>query len=114
MQHRSVWLIAGLTLLACYRDNDPNLPNVEPDYPARGQLPPEMLPDGSEEAAKSPCGRACAHLKDIACPEGVSRNCYRGCVKQASLQRIPITCWTEAKDAAAARACGPQLRCIQR
>lgn len=102
-------LALALLLAACYRDNDPNLPPVYGDYPAN-RLPPELLPDGSPEAASSPCGKACANLKALACPEGLADSCYRGCVKQASLMKIPATCWTDAKDQPTARACGG-LRC---
>lgn len=109
MRLASLVALASVAFVACYRDNDPRLPPVEPDYPARGQLPPELLPDG-DEARRSPCGQACEHLRAIGCPEGLSSSCYRGCVKQASLERIPVKCWTEASTQDAARACG-LLRC---
>ena len=103
-------MLAALAFVACYRDNDPKLPPVEPDYPAAGQLPPIAYAEGSAEAEASPCGKACANLKEIPCPEGLSKACYRACVKQASLERVPITCWTHAKTPAEARECG-LVRC---
>lgn len=101
-----------LLLAACFPQ--PHV-DVQPDgdggYPPIGSTA-DSHPDDSPEAASSPCGKACANLKKIACPDGASPNCYRGCVKQASLERIPVTCWIDATTVAAARACGPQLRCI--
>ena len=99
-----------LVVFGCYRDNDPNLPPVWPDYPADGQIVVTYA-DDSPEALGSPCGRACSNLKALGCPEGKSSLCYRACVKQASLERIPVTCWTNAKTQDAARACD-RLRCL--
>lgn len=113
-------LVVSLTLLGCYECKDAqcsNVPPVDPvppDWYPRASEPLVIETDGSEAAAKSPCGRACENLKRIGCPEGESTSnvtCYRACIAMASKSRIPAACWASAKSQEAARACGRGLRC---
>lgn len=110
----SLFAIALVSFAACYNDNDPNLPPIDPRppdwYPGDSEIV-EVFPDDSPQAATSPCGKACANLKTLGCPEGKSKLCYRACVKQASIEKVPIVCWQSAKTQDAARACD-RLRCL--
>lgn len=104
------------TLCACPSPPLPEPPVVEVvtgDYPE----PPEYRViehvDGSEAAAASPCGLACANLKAIGCSDGDATkgvSCYRGCISMARHVRVPVTCWRQAASVDAARACGG-IRC---
>jgi hypothetical protein len=102
-------LLASLLVLVGCPLHDPA--PVSPDYPGGNDIV-ETFPDDSPEAARSPCGKACAHLKALSCPEG-GPTCYRACVRQVRLERIPVACWTSAPTVADVRACGPQLRCLK-
>ena len=112
---RSLFAVASsLAIVACYKCADPqcsNVPPVEPDYPPGDVL---EYPDGSVEAARSPCGQACSHLRDIGCSDGFPTDagvsCYRACVRKAALTKIAIACWTSAASVEAARQCGG-VRC---
>jgi hypothetical protein len=111
---------AALAIAACYECKDPQCSNVPPVDP----VPPDWYPpaggnivvetDGSDAAASSPCGRACDNLRRLGCPEGRGSDggvsCYRICLKQASLERIPASCWAGASNVTTLRACG-RIRC---
>lgn len=87
--------------------------NTEPtdaNYPV-GDAVVETYPDDSPQALASPCGLACKHLAELHCPEG-GATCYRACLHQVALERVPVACWTKAPTVADVRACGPQLRCL--
>lgn len=111
---KSIALLALFLLAGC---PSPTTPTVEPadgDYPdASGVV--EVFEDDSAGAAASPCGKACANLARLHCPEGsptrAGVSCYRGCLSMAKQQRVPSSCWSLAKTPDDARACGG-LRCI--
>ncbi len=114
----AIALVGALLLVACPTTIAPVSPAVtDPDggdYPGPdGLIVAEV--DGSEAAAASPCGRACANLARIACREGSPSkqgvSCYRGCLSQASHQRLPTSCWARAQTPTEARTCGA-LRCL--
>ena len=106
---RPVVALLAVLLVACPSSHPAQAP-TDPYPPPGGGL--QTFPDGSDDAAKSPCGQACANLKRVGCPEGGAATCYRACTRQASLERVPVACWISAHDQAAVRSCGPQLRCI--
>lgn len=61
------------------------------------------------------CGRSCANLRTIGCPEGqgsLAESCSVVCLRASQLRELPLACWTAAKDVVAARSCG-SLRCIR-
>lgn len=104
-------LLAALALTACPLHNP--VP-VEPDYPPGSVYPSdgglvEMLPEGSDAAAASPCGRACSNITRLGCEEGGPR-CYRACVARAELVIVPTGCWAHAEDVEELRTCGG-VRC---
>lgn len=117
---RAAVLVACLVVAGCYKCIDPqcsNVPPIDPAppdwYPPPG-APIEVLRDDSLEAATSPCGRACANLKQLGCSEGDGSqtvSCYRICLRQASLSRIPAECWASAHNVQSLRACG-LIRCV--
>lgn len=88
--------------------------DVQPDYPTYpiGDEVVTTYPDDSPQSLASPCGLACKHLKELQCKEG-GPACYRACLHQVALERVPIACWQRAASVADVRACGPQLRCLQ-
>lgn len=109
------WWLLALTLTACpLRDPVPVEPVPPNWYPPAG-WPVVVEVDGSAVAERSPCGRACASLRRLDCPEGQpSRggvSCYRTCLRMASLERIPAECWASAVTVDAVRACG-LVRCV--
>jgi len=85
------------------------------DYPVPPENAVEELPEGSARASASPCGKACANLATLHCPEGsptkAGISCYRGCLSMAKQQRLPTKCWTDATSIASVRACGG-IRCL--
>lgn len=82
--------------------------------PRDEQNPP---PTPSSEITDS-CLRACENLRsaDVNCPEGFGavggEPCAVTCVVASRLRPLPLSCWTNAKTAVDARACGA-LRCVR-
>lgn len=112
MKHLFSAVVGALVLVACYECKDPqcsNLPPVEPDYPPSNGVV-EVFPDGSEAAAKSPCGRACETFRSLGCSEGQPTangvSCYRVCLHAAALRKLPVSCWANAKSKPDLRSCG--------
>ena len=89
---------------------------LEPCPPPRPPPEPavvEVFQDASTDAAASPCGKACASLAKLGCPEARPRpgtSCYRGCLSMLAHQEVPTSCWAAAATVEEARACGG-LRC---
>lgn len=107
-------LLACLIPAGCYDPKDPNVPPIDPkpdDWPGSGEVV-EVFPDDSPQAASSPCGQLCAHLRDVPCPEGKDSRCYRGCVHRAALATFPMSCLRTAQTPEKVRACGPAVRCM--
>lgn len=106
-------ILAAALITACSGtrrpSTDPPISEIDGDYPPPGGVV-EVFPDGSPEALKSPCGRACSNLAFLNCPEGKLRGCYRGCLSQAQHVRVPTGCWTLAKAPTEVRDCG-LIRC---
>jgi hypothetical protein len=102
----------AVVLAACC--GTPLPPSVDGDYPARGEYV-EVFPDNSVEAASSPCGRACARLSQLGCPESNTNQrgatCYQVCTKAAHVQRLPLSCVSRSTSVAEVRACG-FVRCV--
>jgi hypothetical protein len=122
---RSAFIIiaSGMLLAACYKCSDPacrNVTPIQPDYPAGdyqvdgGDV--DVPPDDSEAALSSPCGRACATMRELRCGEGdpsaTGVTCYRVCLRAASLRTVPAGCWASAKTVDQLRACGG-VRCAR-
>jgi len=109
----------AVVVLGCPRsDLPPEPPVVEVvtgDYPEPPDYHVFEHEDGSPGAASSPCGLACANFAALGCAEGATHkgvSCYRGCLSMARVQRVPATCWREAKTREAVRACGG-VRCLE-
>lgn len=88
-------VLATLVLAGCPL-RDPV--DVWPDYPA------------------SAIGEACEGLRRVGCPEGFGSvngaTCERTLATATELRPLPVVCWAQARDAAAAKSCG-SLRCVR-
>lgn len=114
-------VLSFTALAACYKCLDPSCSNVAPVDPTPPDwYPPSGAPivvetDGSDAAASSPCGRACENMRRLGCEEGqpsaTGVSCYRVCLKQASLERVPAECWARAASVSELRQCG-LVRCV--
>lgn len=101
-------IIGAAMAVACYDATKP-LPPYQPIYgPGPG-------PDDLYSSAKS-CEDACAHLRDLGCPEGQGslggEPCSVTCQRATELRALPLACWSAAKTQADAKACG-SLRCVR-
>lgn len=110
---RSLLLLCAALTAACYDPKDPKVPPVDPGYPDEVVT---VYPEDSAEAAASPCGRACAQLRELGCPEGAASttgvSCYRVCVHASQLKSLRPSCVAGAKSVDAVRACGT-VRCAR-